>query len=140
LRLRTLVARYSAFAALATGANLITQRAILQAGDTTWIFLLAMAAGTLVGLALKFVLDKRWIFRDRESGLKANGRKFSLYTVAGGVTTLIFWGMESAFWMIGRTDAMRETGAVIGLAIGYFVKYNLDKRYVFSNPLLRVPS
>jgi hypothetical protein len=42
--------------------------------------------------------------------------------------------------MIGRTDAMREIGAVIGLAIGYFVKYNLDKRYVFCNPLLRVPS
>jgi putative flippase GtrA len=140
LRLQTLVVRYSAFAALATGANLLTQRALLQAGHTAWIFLLAMGGGTLVGLALKFVLDKRWIFQDREGGLKANGRKFSLYTVAGGVTTLIFWGMETAFWMVGRTDVMRELGTVIGLALGYFVKYNLDKRYVFSNPLLRVPS
>jgi putative flippase GtrA len=140
LKLHTLVVRYSAFAALATVANLLTQRAVLQAGDTTWIFLLAMAAGTLVGLALKFVLDKRWIFQDRETGLKANSRKFSLYTVAGGVTTLIFWGMETAFWLIGRTDLMRELGAVIGLAIGYFVKYNLDKRYVFGKPLLREPT
>jgi putative flippase GtrA len=140
LRLHTLVVRYSAFAALATAANLLTQRAILQAGDTTWIFLFAMAAGTLAGLALKFVLDKRWIFEDRESGLKANGRKFSLYTIAGAVTTLIFWGMETAFWMIGRTDPMREFGAVSGLAIGYLVKYNLDKRYVFINPLLREAS
>jgi hypothetical protein len=140
LRLHTLVARYSAFAALATISNLLTQRALLQAGDTTFNFLLAMGGGTLVGLALKFILDKRWIFQDRESGLKANSRKFSLYTVAGGVTTLIFWGMETAFWMIGRTDFMRELGAVIGLAIGYFVKYNLDKRYVFINPLLREPS
>ena len=132
--------RYSGFAALATGANLLTQRALLQAGDTALIFILAMGAGTLVGLALKFVLDKRWIFQDRGTDLKANSRKFSLYTLAGGVTTLIFWGAESAFWIIGRTDFMRELGAVIGLAAGYFVKYNLDKRYVFINPLLREAS
>ena len=26
---------------------------------------------------------------------------------------------------------MREAGAVIGLGIGYFVKYELDRRFVF---------
>ena len=137
---KALVVRYSIFAALATGANLLTQRVLLQAGETAWTFPVAVGGGTLVGLALKFALDKRWIFQDRERGLKANGRKFSLYTIAGGVTTLIFWSMESAFWMIGGTDFMRELGAVLGLALGYLVKYNLDKRYVFINPLLREAS
>jgi putative flippase GtrA len=28
---------------------------------------------------------------------------------------------------------MRYTGAVIGLAIGYIIKYLLDKRFVFNN-------
>jgi len=140
LRLHTLVIRYSAFAALATMANLLTQRAILQSGETAAIFAMAVAAGTLVGLALKFVLDKRWIFHDRESDLIANGRKFSLYTAAGVVTTLLFWGVETTFWLIGRTDAMRELGAVIGLAAGYLLKYSLDKRFVFNNALLREAS
>ena len=33
--------------------------------------------------------------------------------------------------MIWQTDLMRELGAVIGLAIGYVVKFQLDKRFVF---------
>jgi hypothetical protein len=32
---------------------------------------------------------------------------------------------------------MRELGAVIGLAIGYVVKYNLDRRFVFTDAQLR---
>jgi putative flippase GtrA len=45
---------------------------------------------------------------------------------------LIFWGTETVFWLTWKTDAMREIGAIIGLSIGYFVKYHLDKRYVFT--------
>jgi putative flippase GtrA len=47
------------------------------------------------------------------------------------ITTLIFWGTETLFWLTWGTDLMRETGAVIGLAVGYVIKYNLDKRFVF---------
>ncbi len=69
-----------------------------------------------------------------EAGLKAHGRKFTLYTLMGLVTTAIFWGSETLFWIVWRTDAMRELGAVLGLAVGYMVKYNLDRRYVFGGP------
>ncbi|MEL6702576.1 MAG: GtrA family protein, partial [Pseudomonadota bacterium] len=48
-------------------------------------------------------------------------------------TTMIFWGTETAFWLIWDTDIMRELGAVIGLSIGYVVKYNLDRRFVFTD-------
>ena len=54
----------------------------------------------------------------------------------GLITTVIFWGAETAFWLIWRTDAMRELGAVIGLGIGYVVKYHLDRRYVFTDSRL----
>ncbi|MDC1270063.1 GtrA family protein, partial [Amylibacter sp.] len=40
---------------------------------------------------------------------------------------------ETAFWLVWQTYAMRELGAVLGLSIGYVVKYNLDRRFVFTD-------
>jgi putative flippase GtrA len=51
----------------------------------------------------------------------------------GIVTTAIFWITETAFWLHWQTEAMRELGAVIGLMIGYTVKYQLDRRFVFTD-------
>jgi putative flippase GtrA len=131
--LRTLILRYTVFAVIATLANLATQRLVLIQGDSAPWFAAAVAAGTLVGLVVKYVLDKRWIFADTSTGMKAHGRKFTLYTAMGLVTTAIFWGTETAFWWIWQTDAMRELGAVLGLSVGYVVKYNLDRRFVFTD-------
>jgi putative flippase GtrA len=131
----TLVLRYAGFAVVATLANLGTQRLVLVGGDDALRFAVAVGAGTLVGLVVKYALDKRWIFGDRQTGLKAHGRKFTLYTAMGLVTTAIFWGTETAFWLLWRTDLMREAGAVLGLTVGYMVKYRLDRRYVFTGPL-----
>ncbi len=136
MSLGTLVLRYAAFAVIATLANLATQRAVLGFGQSAWFFMAAVGAGTLVGLVVKYILDKRWIFFDQETGLKNHGRKFTLYTVMGLVTTAIFWGTETLFWVIWQTTAMRELGAVIGLSIGYVVKYQLDRRFVFPDRLL----
>lgn len=132
MSLRTLVLRYATFAVLATLANLAAQRAVLWWDASSRGFVLALLAGTAVGLVLKYLLDKRWIFHDTAGGLAAHGRKFTLYTVMGVATTLIFWGSETAFWVIWQTEAMREAGAVLGLAVGYVVKYWLDRRFVFT--------
>lgn len=137
MTLQTLILRYATFATIATVANLSTQRVVLQLGDTSTYFALAVGTGTIVGLIIKYLLDKRWIFYDQGTGLRDHGQKFSLYTAMGLVTTAIFWGMESTFWMFWQTDVMRELGAVIGLAIGYVVKYNLDRRFVFTDAQLR---
>lgn len=127
-----LALRYAAFAAAATLANLATQRLVLAGAEGAARLVAAIGAGTLAGLVVKYLLDKRWIFEDREAGLRAHGRKFTLYTAMGLVTTAIFWGAETAFWLLWRTDAMREAGAVLGLAAGYAVKYRLDRRFVFA--------
>lgn len=124
-----LALRYTAFAVLATLANLAAQRLVLGVGGA---LLVAMVAGTGLGLVVKYALDKRWIFDDRSSGLAAHSRRFSLYTLMGVATTLIFWGFEATFWHIGKTQLARETGAILGLAIGYAVKYALDRRFVFT--------
>ena len=133
MTLRELVFRYAAFAAIATLVNLGTQRLVLALGtDAVW-YAGAVAAGTLTGLVVKYILDKRWIFADMQTGLKAHGRKFTLYTFMGVFTTAIFWTSETVFWLIWHTDIMREAGAIIGLAVGYIVKYQLDRRFVFTS-------
>jgi len=126
-----LLLRYAAFAAIATIANLAAQRLVLAGIDREYRLMLAVLVGTAVGLVIKYLLDKRWIFFDTSSGAAVHGKKFGLYTLMGVITTVIFWGAETAFWMIWQTDFMREVGAVLGLAIGYFVKYRLDKKFVF---------
>lgn len=128
----SLVLRYAAFAVVATLANLGAQRAVLLAGDGPVLFMLAVATGTGAGLLVKYVLDKRWIFADRTRGLAAQGRQFGLYTAMGLVTTAIFWATETAFWLGFGTHAAREIGAVLGLTVGYAVKYRLDRAYVFA--------
>ena len=133
MTLQTLMLRYTFFAVLATLANLATQRGVLWSGNSGTVFALAVAAGTIVGLILKYILDKRWIFGDMSVGVKAHSKRFSLYTAMGLVTTAIFWGLETAFWLVWQTDAMRELGAVLGLSIGYVVKYNLDRHFVFTD-------
>lgn len=136
---RALILRYGLFAVIATLANLAVQRLVLSAAAPLAPGLslaLAIAAGTIAGLVLKYLLDKRWIFHDLSTGLATHGRKFALYTAMGVVTTCIFWGTETLFWLVWRSDAMREAGAVLGLTVGYVVKYNLDRRYVFTDARL----
>ena len=136
MTLSTLVFRYVVFAILATLVNLIIQRFVLWFDDGSVIFFFALAAGTAMGLLVKYFLDKYWIFGDLSVGAIEATKKLSLYTLMGIFTTAIFWGTETLFWLIWRTDLMREIGAIIGLSVGYFVKYHLDRRYVFTNSKL----
>lgn len=132
-----LIIRYAGFAILATLANLATQRSVLALAEGSQGYILAVGCGTFVGLFLKYFLDKRWIFFDTASGIASHGRKFTLYTAMGVFTTLIFWGSETAFWLAWKTHLMREVGAVLGLSIGFVIKYHLDRRFVFRNTTLR---
>lgn len=133
MTLSTLIFRYTAFAIIATICNLGLQRLVFMAGEGTGVFLAALFAGTLIGLVVKYALDKRWIFFDQATGVKAHSQKFSMYTAMGVLTTAIFWGAEAAFWWIWQTEGMRELGAILGLAVGYVVKYRLDRRFVFKD-------
>ena len=128
-----LVLRYGTFAVIATLANLGAQRVVLGMVDGPTALALAIFVGTGAGLVVKYLLDKRWIFFDHSSGVATHTRKFLLYTLMGVATTLIFWGAETLAWWLWHTDPAREIGAVLGLSVGYIVKYNLDKKFVFSD-------
>ena len=123
---------YSIFAIIATLSNLYTQRLILSISKTNLFFILAIFSGTLVGLLVKFFLDKKFIFFKKNKKYKNNSVIFSLYSLMGIISTSIFWGTESIFWIIWGNEKMREIGAILGLTLGYIVKYKLDKYYVFN--------
>lgn len=123
---------YGAFAVAATLVNLVVQRLVLMTGTPESRIFPAIAAGTVAGLLAKYLFDKKWIFLSREVGVKAHSRQFTMYAITGVLTTLVFWGVEFAFWLFWRDDYMREIGAIIGLSVGYVVKYRLDSRFVFS--------
>ena len=123
---------YTFFAIISTFSNLITQRFIISFSQSNLFFLIAIFCGTLVGLFIKFFLDKKWIFFDKTSGLILQSRKFSKYSLMGILPTLIFWSTETIFWFLWNTENMREIGASIGLSIGYIIKYKLDNRFVFN--------
>jgi putative flippase GtrA len=116
---------------VAAAANLAAQRAVLQFGDPATLLPFAIGTGTALGLGVKYLLDQRWIFRDGASGLRAHRDRFSRYTLMGLATTVLFWGIEASFWLVWRSEGMRELGAALGLGLGYWAKYHLDRRFVF---------
>jgi putative flippase GtrA len=90
-----------------------------------------MFVGTLAGLITKYVFDKKWIFYHSPKDKKDEAGKFILYSFMGVSTTIIFWGAEMAFEYLMRTPNAKYLGALIGLSVGYVLKYHLDKKYVF---------
>ena len=127
---KKLIVLYISFALIATLGNLGAQRISLSIFEELGL-IFAIGMGTLIGLIIKYMLDKRWIFGDLTVDISDNSRKFALYSAMGVSTTLIFWASETLFWWIWRSDYMREIGAILGLSIGYFIKYHLDRTFVF---------
>ena len=124
---------YTLFAVLSIAINIGSQMLSI------WIYKGALAVeisilvGTAMGLPLRYFLEKRYIFNFTSKNLVHDGKLFVFYSAMGVITTLIFWGTEYAFHLIYDTDFMRYLGGIIGLSIGFYVKYQLDKKYVFVN-------
>ena len=143
--------KYALFAAIATGVNLLTQyitgivlfATILdktkininiigyQLKTETIEFIIALGAGTMTGLLVKYILDKKYIFYHETKNLKDDVSKFFIYTFMGVFTTIIFWGTEVFFKYTFTAEYAKYIGGAIGLTIGYITKYQLDKKFVF---------
>lgn len=127
-----LVLRYTAFALLAGATNLAVQAAAMALYQGPYALVLAMVAGTIAGLVPKFLLDKYWIFYDRAPGVARGFRQLILYGLLSVVTTLLFWVFEVVFHWLGDGGPLRYVGAALGLGLGYWLKYQMDKRWVFG--------
>ena len=125
--------RYALFAAAAIASNLLAQAASLSLYGGPFAIAVAIAAGTAVGLLVKFQLDRRLIFYAPPAPLASS--TFLSYAGTGAFTTVIFWGTETvAYLTSGRELWALYAGGLVGLIIGNIVKYRLDKRFVFRTP------
>ena len=125
---------YLLFALAATFANLAAQAGTLRLYHGPQAIVGSVLVGTFLGLLLKYALDKRYIFGFCARHVSHDARTFALYSLMGMLTTVVFWGFEAAFhlWFAGN-DTMRYLGGALGLGIGYLMKYQLDKRFVFAD-------
>ena len=122
---------YAILALFATAANIGAQEISMRMYSGAVAVAVSVAVGTGVGLVVKYLLDKRYIFRFRARDAVHDSQTFLFYALMGVATTLIFWGFEFGFQGLFETEEMRYLGGVIGLSIGYLAKYHLDKRFVF---------
>lgn len=127
-----LTLKYTLFAIIATAANILAQDVSIHLYASQYAITISVCIGTGIGLIVKYFLDKRFIFRFRPQNMAHDGRTFILYTLTGIATTAVFWGTEFAFHAIYGTKNARYLGAVIGLSIGYLIKYRMDRKLVFQ--------
>jgi putative flippase GtrA len=125
------IALYVLFAVASTAANLLAQETVITIYAEA--FVASVLTGTAVGFGMKYLLDKLFVFEDAYSGAAQEARKVVLYGAFSVATTLIFWSFEAAFWFAWGTTLAKYAGAVIGLAIGYALKFWLDWKYVFRD-------
>lgn len=124
---------YVGFAIISTVVNLSFQYMSFSLYNGIGSLYAAMALGTLAGLVIKYILDKKYIFFHVPHNKHDEGKTFLLYSLTGVFTTVIFWGFEIGFDYFVAHDKGKYLGAVLGLTIGYIVKYRLDKRFVFKD-------
>jgi putative flippase GtrA len=122
---------YSLFAAFSTAINIGFQMLSIWLYMGPYAVEASILVGTAAGLPLRYFLEKRYIFAFKSDDIAHDGRLLVLYSFMSVFTTAIFWGVEYSFHLMFPTDTMRYVGGVIGLAIGFYVKYLLDKKYVF---------
>ncbi|MCF8131453.1 MAG: GtrA family protein [Deltaproteobacteria bacterium] len=111
--------------------NIVSQDMVVRVYKGVFWLYVSIGLGTLTGLLVKYFLDKKYIFSYSTQNLFEDGQKFVLYSIMGICTTLIFWSAELGFEFFFGTKGMRYLGGVIGLCLGYWIKYNLDKQFVF---------
>ena len=122
---------YAIIALIATAANLGAQAISVRVWTGLWHIEISVLVGTAVGRVLEYGLDKIYIFRFKADDALHDLQTFILYTGMGVVTTLLFWGFEFGFYQAFQDKSLRYLGGLIGLVLGYWAKYHLDKRFVF---------
>jgi len=127
-----IISKYILFAITATIVNLLFQYISFNIYQGFLDLYFAMFCGTLAGLILKYILDKKFIFYHSSKNVKDDGKKFFLYSFMGIFTTLIFICFEIGFDFFFENPKAKYLGAIIGLSLGYIIKYFLDKKFVFK--------
>ena len=126
-----IAAKYFLFALLSTLVNLISQFLTFVILDYEYEIYIAIANGTITGLSVKYLLDKYYIFNLNAREYRSKNT-FVPYILTSVLTTIIFWFTELWFINYIQISYTEYIGAMVGLSIGYTLKYFLDKSFVFN--------
>ena len=124
--------KYILFAILATTVNIFFQYLSFLLIDHKYELYIAILNGTILGMILKYYLDKNFIFYYVKKEFN-NKNIFLLYIFTSIFTTIIFWAIELWFSYYVNINYSEYIGALVGLTLGYSLKYLLDKQLVFNN-------
>ena len=124
--------KYILFAILAMTVNIFFQYLSFLLIDHKYELYIAILNGTILGMILKYYLDKNFIFYYVKKDFN-NKNIFLLYIFTSIFTTIIFWAIELWFSYYVNITYSEYLGALVGLTLGYSLKYILDKHLVFNN-------
>ena len=123
--------RYILFAILSTLVNLFSQFLTFIILDYMYETYIAIANGTIAGLLVKYLLDKYYIFNLNVKEYSSSNT-FVPYVLTSILTTIIFWVTELWFINYIQIPYTEYIGAIVGLSMGYTLKYFLDRDFVFN--------
>jgi len=123
--------RYILFAILSTLVNLFSQFLTFVILDYEYEIYIAIANGTITGLSVKYLLDKYYIFNLNVKEYSSTNT-FVPYILTSILTTMIFWITELWFINYIQIPYTEYIGAIVGLSMGYTLKYFLDRNFVFN--------
>ena len=126
-----IITKYILFAVLSTAVNIFSQFLTFSMLDYEYEIYVAIANGTISGLLVKYLLDKYYIF-DLNMSKYESKNTIAPYILTSIFTTIIFWFTELYFIKYVQISNTEYVGAIVGLSIGYTLKYFLDKNFVFN--------
>ncbi len=84
-----------------------------------------------VTYVVKFILDKFIVFQKGDTTIKDTSEEFIKYFGFAIITTIINLGIQ--FILTNFFGTPLEISMIVALSIGYFIKFLLDRKYVFVN-------
>jgi hypothetical protein len=126
-----IVRRYTAIATVASLANLALQRLWMDVYSGPLAVETATMLATALVLPAKYLADKHFIFGFRTGSGIEDVQKLAQYAAASVVTVAVFWTLEFSAHRAFRTPAAQYLGGAAGLALSFWLKYHIDKRFVF---------
>ncbi len=145
---------YGLFAIISTLINLLTQRgseflidfsniqflstALINNQQTgkvlTLGYFICLFNATVTGFVFKYFCDKLVVFKDTTATISTKHFKMVLlYGIFAILTTIIFWSFSAAFKLLFTFNGSAYLGSIIGLTIGYTIKFYLDSKFVFNS-------
>lgn len=117
------------------GANVFIQTFYCPTNPYNMPELIGSIVAVGITYVLKFILDKFIVFKRKNIELKETSKEFFKYFGFAVITTIINIGIQFILTNFFKTPL--EVSVVIALTIGYFTKFLLDRKYVFSKNIIQ---